>query len=331
MHIHFETGRAKPPVFRMTRALIDAAAGRNRAAKGVELTLGSDLDDLAPLGTAAGLVTSNDMIRIAKFPLASLAARAPHLRWIHIIGAGIEPLLPLDWLPRRVTLTNNSGVHIQKTGEFATMALLMLNARLPPMLASQAARRWAPIFTPAIAGRTVAVIGLGDMGGAAARQAKGLGMTVLGVRRRPRPHRYVDEMFATERLTEALARADFIFGAAPLTPATRHLIGRRALASAKRGAGLVNVGRAGVMDYDAVREALVSGALSGAVLDVFDPEPLPADSPLWTTPNLVVMPHCSSDDGERYLPLTFDLVFDNIARMSAGKPLKNRVDRKKGY
>lgn len=330
-HIHFETRDDKVPVFKITRELIDRAAERNRAPSELRTTLGSDLADLAALATAEGLVTSNDVLRDAAFPLASLAARAPRLRWIHIIGAGIEPLLPLDWLPRRVTLTNNSGVHVQKTGEFAAMALLMLNARLPRMLASQAAGRWEPIFTPSIAGRSVAVVGLGDMGGAAAQQAKRLGMRVLGVRRRPRPHRFVDEMFGTDRLAEVLARADFIFVAAPLTAESRNLIDRNALARAKRGAALVNVGRAGVVDYEALRDALASGALSGAVLDVFEPEPLPSDSPLWTTPNLVISPHCSSDDLDLYLPLTLDLVFKNAARLGAGKRLKNRVDRRKGY
>ena len=331
MHIHFETRRKKPPVFKMTRALIEAAL--ERAALGAKLrtTLGSDLKDLSPLASAAGLVTSNDVIRDRRFPRAELALRAPALRWIHIIGAGIEPLLPLDWLPPRVTLTNNSGVHVRKIGEFAAMALLMLNARVPQIFANQAAGRWEQIFTPSLAGRTLAVIGLGDMGGAAAREGKRLGMRILGLRRSARPHPLVDEMFPPDRLHAMLKEADFIFVATPLTPETRHLIDRKALLKTKRGAGLINVGRAGVVDYDALRAALASGALGGAVLDVFDPEPLPANSPLWRTPNLYLSPHCSSDDAEAYLPLTLDLVFENAARLLAGRRLKNRVDPKRGY
>jgi phosphoglycerate dehydrogenase-like enzyme len=331
IQVHFETKHDKPPVFRITRELIEAAASRSKVGKQVRPTLGSDLANLDPLGTAVGLVTSNDVIRDPRFPLAELGTRAPALRWIHIIGAGIEPLLPLNWLPSRVSLTNNSGVHVQKTGEFATMALLMLNARVPEIYANQMLGRWSQIFTPSIAGRTLAVIGLGDMGGAAARQGKHLGMRVLGLRRQARPHRFVDEVFEPGRLHTMLGQADFTFVAAPLTPDTRNLIDRQALASAKRGAGLINVGRAGVVDYDALREALASGALSGAVLDVFDPEPLPADSPLWKTPNLYISPHCSSDDSEAYLPLTLDLVFENAARLIAGRRVKNRVDPKRGY
>ena len=331
MHIHFETRRNKPPVFKITRALIDEAAARSALGGELELTLGSDLESLAPLATAVGLVTSNDVLRDPRFPLAELAVQAPALRWIHIIGAGIEPLLPLDWLPRRTALTNNSGVHVRKTGEFATMALLMLNARALKHLAQQAASRWEPIFTPAIAGRTLAVIGLGEMGSAAARAAKRLDMKIIGLRRRARPHRLVDEIFAPERLHEMLGRADFILVAAPLTPQTRNLIDRAAIASAKQGAGLINVGRAGVVDYAALCQALASGALGGAVLDVFDPEPLPPTSPLWQTPNLFISPHCSSDDLEAYLPMTLDLALANAARLCEGRPLKNRVDSRRGY
>ncbi len=330
-HIHFETKSDKPPVFKMTRPLVDAAAARAGIDAELRLTLGSDLADLAPLRTMAGLVTSNDVIRDARFPLAELAARAPSLRWIHIIGAGIEPLLPLDWLPPRVTLTNNSGVHLQKTREFAAMALLMLNARVPQMMTNQMRGCWDQIFTPSIRGRTLAIVGLGDMGGAAAREGKRFGMRVLGLRRQPRPHRFVDEIFALDQLHPMLGQADFVYVSAPLTPQTRHLIDRGALAQLKDGAGLVNVGRAGVVDYGALAEALTAGRMSGAVLDVFDPEPLPAASALWRTPRLYISPHCSSDDSDAYLPQTLDLVFDNISRLVKGKRLKNIVDRERGY
>ncbi|HLI10351.1 MAG TPA: D-2-hydroxyacid dehydrogenase [Alphaproteobacteria bacterium] len=331
MHVHFETRAAKPPVFKMTHELIAEAAGRHRPSADIHLTLGADLDDTTPLATATALVTSNDVIRDARFPIADLESKAPALRWIHIIGAGIEPLLPLDWLPRTVTLTNNSGVHAQKIGEYATMALLLLNARLPRMIGNQQRARWDQVFTSSIAGKTVAVIGLGDMGGAAARQAKRLGMKVLGVRRHAKPHRSADEVFDFRQLPKALERADFVLVAAPLTPETRGLLGRPMLAQVKRGSALINIGRAGIVDYDALCDALASGALSGAVLDVFEPEPLPRDSRLWHTPNLVVTPHCSSDDVERYMPLTLDLVFRNLERLIAGKPLKNRVDPRRGY
>jgi glyoxylate/hydroxypyruvate reductase len=330
LHIHFETKSDKPSVFRFTRALIDAAAARARPAE-IRSTLGEDLKELGALTTADGLVTSNDVLRDRRFQLSTLAAFAPRLRWIHIIGAGIEPLLPLDWLPPGVTLTNNRGIHAPKAREFVTMALLMLNSRMPSIHGNQRAARWEPIFTPSIAGRTVAIVGVGEMGGAAAHAAKRLNLRVIGIRRDVRPHDDVDEMRGTDRLHETLADADFVVVATPLTPDTRHLIGRAALAATKPGAGLLNIGRAGVVDYDALCAALAAGTISGAVLDVFDPEPLPPDSPLWSAPNVIITPHCSSDDLQHYLPLTLDLAFENAALLASGTALRNRVDPRRGY
>ena len=330
-HVHFETRRDRPKVFQITPELIADARKRNRVPKGVTTSLGSDLADLSPLATADVLVSSFDIPIDPRFPLRDLAAAAPKLKFMHITGAGIEPLLPLDWLPRGVSLTNNSGVHGNKTGEFAAMALLMLNARLPEIVKNQQRSQWSQLFTPLIRGKTVVVIGLGDMGGAAARAAKQLGLRVIGVRRKARPHRHADAVVEPRDLARALRQADFVFVAAPLTPATGRMIDEKTLAALKPGAGLINVGRAGLVDYDALRMRLESGALSGAIIDVFEQEPLPATSPLWQTPNLLVIPHCSSDDLDRYMPLTLDLVFENVTRLAAGKRLKNCVDPQRGY
>jgi phosphoglycerate dehydrogenase-like enzyme len=330
-HIHFETRHDRPKVFQITRELVNAARRRNQVPANVKSTLGTDLADLSPLATATAFVSSNDVVTDPRFPLRDLASTAPHLELIHITGAGIEPLLPLDWLPKGVALTNNSGVHAQKTAEFAAMAILMLNARMPQIVTNQRSSNWSQIFTPSIKGKTIVIIGLGDMGGAAARAAKRLGLRVIGIRRRARSHRYADEVFDLRGLRQALGQADFILVAAPLTPMSRRLIDKKTLSSVKAGAGLINVGRAGVVDYDALRVALKSGALSGAILDVFEQEPLPAASPLWRTPNLILTPHCSSDDHDRYMPLTLDLVFENLRRLMEGRPLKNRVNPRRGY
>jgi phosphoglycerate dehydrogenase-like enzyme len=182
-----------------------------------------------------------------------------------------------------------------------------------------------------VAGRTVAVIGVGSMGGAVAAQAKKLKLRVLGVRRSRRPHRHVDAMFAPSELGRVLAQADFVVVAAPLTSETRGLLGAKELDLMKPGAGLINMGRAAIVDYEALRERLSSGRLGGAVLDVTDPEPLPAESPLWRTPNLIITPHVSSDDAERYTPRTLDLLFRNMKRFLSGVPLRNRIDRSAGY
>jgi phosphoglycerate dehydrogenase-like enzyme len=331
VHLHFETRADKPSVFRITPELVRAAIRRAKPGRGVRWTVGEDLRDMSWLATAEGLVTGNDVITDPAFPRARLDEAAPRLRWIHIIGAGIEPLLPLDWLPKQVTLTNNSGVHARKTGEFATLALLALCYRLPEMVANQRNAAWRQIFTPSIAGKTVLIVGLGEMGGAAARSAQKLGMKVLGVRRNAAPHRHADSVLPVSQLHKGLTRADFVLIAAPLTPATAHLIDAKAITAMKPGAGLINVGRAGVVDYEALGRALRQGKISGAMLDVFDPEPLPATSSLWHAPNLIITPHCSSDDLDDYLPMTLDLALANLARLRAGKTLKNAVNPATGY
>jgi phosphoglycerate dehydrogenase-like enzyme len=332
MKVRFANYRTKPRVFQFDDTLIAEAMRRHAdVATRVDVSLDHDLEDLEGLKTVDVLVTSNDVLRDPRFPRDRLAEYAPSLRWIHLIGAGLEPLLPLSWLPPKVTLTNNSGVHARKTREFAQMALLMLNARIPQIVTNQRAARWQQVFTPSIEGKTLAVIGVGDMGGAAANRGKRLGLHVLGVRRDARPHDDVDEMFAASGLMSVLPRADFVYVSVPLTLETRGLIGKPQLDAMKREASLINVSRAGVADYAVLREKLVAGELAGAILDVFDPEPLPSSSPLWSTPNLIVSPHVSSDDVNGYMPLTLDLVCENLARLLAGKPLMNQVDPARGY
>jgi len=328
-NIHFETRSNKPSVFRMTGSLIDSAKSRNNA--DVETTLGENLTDMTWLSSATGLVTSNDIIIDPTFPRRDLARRAPALKWVHIIGAGIEPLLPLDWLPPTVTLTNNSGVHAEKAIESATMVLLMLNARMPEIVCNQFGRLWDQLFTSTIRGKTALIIGVGDMGAAVALAARKLGLNVLGVRRSGQPHETVDEMFTIDQLDAVLPRADFVVLAAPLTSETRHLMNRRRLNLMKRGAGFFNFGRAGSVDHSALLEALDGGHLSGAVIDVVDAEPLDHNSPLWHAKNLIITPHVTSDDLVGYLPKTFDLVFENARRLASGRPMINVVDRAKQY
>jgi glyoxylate/hydroxypyruvate reductase len=260
------------------------------------------------------------------FPTKNLARRAPRLKWIQLTGAGVEHLLPLDWLPPGVRLTNCSGVHGPKVAEFATMALLMLHSHMPFFASRQRAHRWSKRASTLIAGRTAVVVGLGGMGGAVADAAKRLGLKVIGVNRSGRPHRACARTLRVTRLASVLPQADFLFLAAPLTSASRGLVGAKELGLMKSSAGLINVGRGGLVDEAALIAALRRGKLAGAILDVFAHEPLPAQSPLWDTPNLLVVPHVSSDDAEAYMPRNFDLFFRNCRRYLAGRALMNRID-----
>jgi phosphoglycerate dehydrogenase-like enzyme len=331
MHVHLENYRSKPPVFWLTPQLVRATR-RIHPGIGVRFTVGEDLRDLEHrLATASVLVTSSDVIRDARFPRDRLAQAAPHLRLVHLIGAGVEGVLPLDWLPRPVRLTNNSGIHVEKAREFLLMALLALNARLPAIVANQRLARWEQIFTPRIRGKTLAVIGLGDMGRAAVAAGRQLGLRIVGVRRSGRRAAGVERVYRPARLCAALKGADFLVIAAPLTAESANLVDRAALQCMKPGAGLVNIGRAGILDHDALVDLLKGDHLGGAILDVLPAEPLPASSPLWSAPNLIVNPHVSSDDTDRYMLDTMNLVCRNIERLRTRRPLQNVVNPDHGY
>jgi len=324
--LHIKNNRAGEEVFRVTPDRLEAALRRHpEVARQVDCLVDWDLDEFdASMRTADGLLTWD-------LPTEDLRLRAPRLRWIHVIGAGVDHLAPFDWLPPGVALTNNSGVHADKFADYAAMALLMLNAGMPRLASAQARALWRAEFTTPIAGKTVAVIGLGAMGRVVVRVARRLGLRVVGVRRSGRPMRQVSQVYRPAQLADALGAADFVFLAAPLTAATRGMIGAAEFAAMRRGAGLVNVGRAPVVDVAALVAALESGQLSGAMLDVHDPEPLPPDDPLWRVANLTITPHVSSDAVGDYMPRTLDLVFDNLGRLLRGRKLRNRVRPRLGY
>jgi phosphoglycerate dehydrogenase-like enzyme len=325
LHLHLESSSKRSPLFHLTEEKWAAAAKRHRAlAKNLRVTIGWDgdiIDDA--LKTTDVMINSNP-------PRENLRSRAPKLKWIQTTGAGVDGLMPMEWLPDDVTLTNNSGAHGDKAEDSCTMGLLMLNARMPEVLTNQRERRWKPVFTTPIEGRTVVVIGFGDLGQAAGRAAKKLGLNVIAVTRSGKPTRPADVVYPVTRIERALPKADFVIVTTPLTAQTRGLLDKERLSLLKPHAGFMNIGRSPIVDYAALTQMLAKGELSGAVLDVFDQEPLPADSPMWTTPNLVVMPHISCDD-PRYIDQLFDTWFANLERHLAGRKLKNIVDRKLGY
>lgn len=326
-HVHFNSRREAHRVFHMTDELCKGALARRRDLAGkVRITAGWDLVNAREaLKTAAMLVTSMQV------PRENLRAMAPLLRSIHLIGAGVEYLRPFDWVPKGIEITNNRGIHEQKAAEYILMCVLMLNNRIPTLMSAQSRREWLPLFTDHLKGKTLLIVGVGHLGGAGARQAKRCGLYVIGVRRSGRPHRYCDEVVGQDGLHEVLPRADFIVVTAPSTSATDGMIGKREFALMKETAGFINFSRAQLVDYRALATRLREGALGGAILDVFDPEPLPAESDLWTTPNLLITPHCSSDDLDRYIPMTLDLIFENVARSIEGRKLLNRVDVGRQY
>lgn len=336
IRVHIKNNHASPDtfpptpegeeVFTITRERYEAVAQRfPEVAKRLEVFIDWDLDNFHDsIRTAEVLVTW-------ELPTENLAEVAPNLRWIHIIGAGVEHLCPMNWVPEGVTVVNNRGAHAAKGGEFGLMAVLMLHNHMPAIIDNQREAHWESLYSTPIAGKTVAIVGVGNIGGGAARHCKRAGLRVLGVSRHGHPRDDVDEMYPADAIDDVLPKADFVFIATPLTPETQNLFDRRRQSLMKPGCGVINVGRAGTMDYEALAENLRSGHISGAMLDVFDAEPLPASSPLWKTPNLIVTPHVSADDGDSYVPMTLELVFENLRRYLAGEPLQNVVRPELGY
>ncbi|MDX2313460.1 MAG: D-2-hydroxyacid dehydrogenase [Gammaproteobacteria bacterium] len=325
VHLHVENSADVNEVFEISKSRVQDALDRHpEVADRIRITIGYGGDILdRELATA-------DAVFCWDFDRRDLRRRAPNLRWVHAHGAGVGHMMPLDWLPPGAVLTNSRGVHGQRATEYAFMAILMLSNRIPEMVANQQRARWQEVFSTGIEGKTLLIIGVGHIGKDVAAWAKRAGMQVLGIRRSGGPRRHVDEMYKPVHLHGLLPRADFILVSAPHTAASHHMLAARELAMLKPGAGLVNYSRANLVDYDALRAKLEAGEMS-AVLDVFDPEPLPASSLLWKTPNLIITPHCSSDDRDQYTPRTLDLVLRNMQRFIDGRALVNRVSRKHQY
>lgn len=257
----------------------------------------------------------------------STVRKAPRLQWLHVFNAGVDHPIYDEMIARGVCLTTSAGTTAVPIAQSAIAGLLMLARNFPRWLAAQQERRWDPARTPDfprdLAGQTVVVYGLGGIGSEIARLARALGLKVIGVRRSPlKPGDPVDELHPPQQLDALLARADWLVIASPLTAETRGLINAARLARLPRGARFINIGRGEIIDEPALIEALRSGHIAGAYLDVFEKEPLPEDSPLWTLPNVIVSPHnsaASSGNDERI----FRLFLDNLGRWHRKESLIN--------
>jgi phosphoglycerate dehydrogenase-like enzyme len=245
------------------------------------------------------------------------------VKWLQVGGSGYEDFL--GWDASRITLTNCAGVLSRFLAETVTGALLMLNGNLITYAKQQNERVWRQHGFRPLCDQTLLIIGVGAVGGCVADNAKALGMRVLGTRRSKTPHPSVDEMHAPESLPDLLGRADVVSLHVRLNEETTRLIDRRAIANMKAGAILINTSRGQVVAESALIDGLCSGHLRAAYLDVFDTEPLLADSPLWHIENLFITPHMadSVSDWARRFAMFFA---DNLDRWLAGKPLLNVVE-----
>lgn len=251
------------------------------------------------------------------------------LTWLSNGGSGTDHIA--GWDPARLTVTNAAGVAADMMAEYVLGCALHFNLDVPGMMADQRARHWNPERTlRPLAGQTLLIVGLGSTGRVLAARAKAFGMTVIGTRATPRPTPHCDEVHAPGSLPQLWPRADVIVIATPRLPATMGLVNRAAFALMKPDAVLINVARGGVVREDALIEALHAGTLRGAAMDVFAAEPLPAEDPIWTAPNLLISPHCSAAFAG-WEDAVVALFSGNLARFLAGEALHNIVDPARGY
>jgi phosphoglycerate dehydrogenase-like enzyme len=315
-----------PPVFLMTEPLFQGVLAEHPALAGkLEYAIGRGEEDFARGVRDADVLVGWDFAR------DGFREKASRLRWIQLIGAGLDHLLPLDWLPPGVTLTRGSGAHRPKADEFMMLSLLMLNNRVPEIVSNQRRGVHQHTYSTVIGGKTALVVGLGATGTAAAQSCRKLGLKVVGIRKTKASHPDVDELYGPEALPSLLPRADFVIVTVPKNAKTLGLLGRAELQLMKQGAGLVSLARHGIIDEEALADLLGEGRLSGAVYDVDDPRHVPSSPRLWSTENIIIAPHSLTNDPDRFMVNSLSLFFENMDRYLSGRPLLNRVDPEAEY
>ena len=258
---------------------------------------------------------------------------APNVRWIQATSAGIgEMLVRRGLIDSPIMFTTAAGVHASALAEFCVMAMLVFVKDLFRLRAEQAGHRWERYCAREVRGTTLGIVGLGNVGREVARLGAALGMRVIGTKRTIQPDGlpHVEQVLPPERVSEVIRQADVLVLIVPQTSGTKRLLGEEQLRSMKRGAILINIARGAIVDEGAMIAALRDGHLAGAALDVFATEPLPADSPLWDMPNVIVSPHSASTVPGENARLT-DLFCENLRRYLDGRPLINRFERDRLY
>jgi phosphoglycerate dehydrogenase-like enzyme len=273
---------------------------------------------------------------------ANWRGAAPRLRWLQFPGAGVDSLRPIGLLERdsKVIVTTAAGIHAINIAEYVFGSMLMFNWNWPQMLRLQDQHIWARSATwynlgrQELFGQTLGIVGLGSIGRRIAQVGRAFGMRTLGMRHTPPREGQrdpdVDEVFPRERLRDLLGQSDYVVLSLPLTPDTEKMIGEGELRAMRQNAYLVNIARGHIVDESALIRALREGWLAGAGLDVTESEPLPADSPLYSMPNVILTPHISGNSAH-YDERLAALFADNLRRFQNGEPLLNRFDPVRGY
>jgi phosphoglycerate dehydrogenase-like enzyme len=266
----------------------------------------------------------------APTPPRGIWSAAARLRLLQLAGAGADGILPAPDLPAGVYLCNARGLFAAEAAEYAIAAMLACWRGLPRLLALQRAHTWSQEPAPVLAGRTLAVLGHGEIGRRVARIGAAMDMRVIAARRRPQLADPDLEIVGPARIPDLVATADAIVVALPLTPLTRGLLSRDVLRTLRRGAVVVVISRGGIVDAHALADLASQGRIRGAAIDVFEHEPLPADDPLWDRQNVLLSPH-QAGFGEDYLQRALALFVANAERIARGELPLNLVDRDAGY
>jgi phosphoglycerate dehydrogenase-like enzyme len=279
-----------------------------------------------------------------------LLRRAPTLRWVQLLSAGADHALGGGLCGAPISITNASGVHSVPIAEYTMASMLAWGHRLHVTMRAQSKHEWSrrAVFMNSVEelrGRTLGVVGYGSIGRETARLAAAFGMKVLALKRDPAERRdpgwspagigdpdgaIPEKWYGPDQRRELLAASDFVTVTLPLTDATRKFIGAEEIAAMKSHAYIVNIGRGAVIDETALTQALKDKKIGGAGLDVFEREPLPAESALWDVENAILTPHISGDY-RGYMDAACELFAENLHRFAAGNPLLNQVDPALGY
>ncbi len=254
----------------------------------------------------------------------------PNLKWIQSCSSGVGHILDLELIDAGVQLTNAAGVHADALAESILAAILFRAKNLRQRIDNQNNKVWQELHCTELTGQTLTIIGTGKIGVEAARRAKAFGMCTVGIRSTAIPAEHFDDVYAQKDLLQALAVADFVVIACPLTNETRGMIGARELASMKPSSYLINIARGKIIDDDALLSAVTSGQISGTFLDALTEEPLPKSHPFWDTPGITVIPH-DSHSSPKIGDNIITVFTENLRRFVAGARLFNQVDVSKGY
>jgi phosphoglycerate dehydrogenase-like enzyme len=266
----------------------------------------------------------------------NLVPSAPRLKWVQLTSAGVDQAATVGLLATGITITTTSGIHAGPMSEYVMATMLMFEHHFPRALRQQIGHTWKRYSMGELAGKTVGIVGYGHIGKAVGRLALAFGMEVYASQRSVAEPSTISvegwavHLLPASHLHHLLAQSDFVVLAVPLVQDTSHLIGEAELAAMKPSSFLVNISRGSVVDEPALLKALQEGGIAGAALDVFDTEPLPANSPLWDLENVILTPH-SAGISEDYNARATAIFCDNLARYLAGEPLVNLVDKKRGY